>query len=93
MKKLLDKRVFKIMAIILAVWISLMLIDTAMVINGSKPLFSFCPFTADDGGSGLYIGLGYSFDIDGHFLPEDNPKGVTDYDFRLFGLRLFGSDN
>lgn len=70
-----------------------MIIDTAAVINGNKPLFCFCPFTADDGGSGHYVGLLYSFEIDGNFMPEDDPYGVTDYDFRLFGLRLFGSDS
>ena len=44
--------------------------------------------TADDGGSGHYQGLGYSFDIKGHFMPEDECPGVTAYALRIFGVAV-----
>ena len=42
---------------------------------------------AQDGGSGTYVGLGYSFDIEGNFVSEskDLLKGVTSYRGYLFG--------
>lgn len=40
--------------------------------------------TADDGGSGIYKGLGYSFDIKGNYMPEDEFSGVTQAKFYLF---------
>ena len=42
--------------------------------------------SADDGGSGEYIGLGYSFDIEGNFMPEDEVSGVTAYRAKIFGI-------
>ena len=44
--------------------------------------------TADDGGSGTYKGLGYSFDIEGNFMPEDEFPGVTKARFYLLGKML-----
>ena len=43
--------------------------------------------TADDGGSGKYIGLGYSFNIDGHL--ESNGKYEVDtYTYKIFGITI-----
>ena len=39
-------------------------------------------------GSGKYIGLGYSFDIKGNFMPEDEFPGVTKWTYYLFGIEL-----
>ena len=39
----------------------------------------------DDGGSGLYKGLGYSVYIEGNFMPEDEFPGITKSTFKLFG--------
>ena len=41
---------------------------------------------ADDGGSGTYVGLGYSFDIKGNFMPEDKQPGVAEYAMKLLGI-------
>ena len=50
-----------------------------------KPIFSITTNTADDGGSGTYKGLGYSFEIDGNFMPEDEFPGITYYEYYIFG--------
>jgi len=87
MKNTKVRKIFKIALVVLAVLLCLMFADLARVVNGSKPLFCLPYITADDGGSGQYIGLGYGFDIDGRFMPEDY-KGVTSFDFYIFGIKL-----
>ena len=42
---------------------------------------------AEDGGSGKYIGLGYSFDIDGH-LDIDGMYQVDTYTYKIFGITI-----
>lgn len=42
----------------------------------------------DDGGSGRYTGIGYSIEIMGNFLPEEELKGVTHARFFIFGKQL-----
>ena len=53
-----------------------------------KPIFAMPRITADDGGSGTYSGIGYSFEIKGNFMPEDEFPGVTHGTFSLFGKNL-----
>ena len=53
-----------------------------------KPIFCVGAELADDGSSGRYIGLGYSFDIEGNFMPEDEFPGVTKWTFFLFGIEV-----
>jgi len=44
---------------------------------------------ADDGGSGIYQGLGYSVEIKGIFLAvEEEPRGVTETTINLFGIPI-----
>ena len=43
---------------------------------------------ADDGGSGMYMELGYAFDIEGNFMPESADEGVTSYRGYLFGIEV-----
>ncbi len=53
-----------------------------------KTIFCMTIETYDDGGSGHYVDLGYSFDIKGKFMPEDELKGVTEYTYYLLGIRV-----
>jgi hypothetical protein len=53
-----------------------------------KPLFAQCFITMDDGGSGTYRGIGYSIEIRGNFMPEDEFPEVTSAQFRVLGIRL-----
>lgn len=53
-----------------------------------RPLFCTAGETADDGGSGRYVGLGYAFDMEEDFMPEDLNPGVTTYISYLFGVAV-----
>ena len=74
--------------ILLVSWASAAYSDYAKVtISFDKPIFCISTMSADDGGSGKYIGLGYSFDIDGHL--EDNGKYEVDtYTYKIFGITM-----
>lgn len=56
-----------------------------VAISFDKPKFCIAPITADDGGSGKYIGLGYSFDIDGHL--ESAGKYEVDT-YKILGITV-----
>ena len=52
-----------------------------------KPLFCIGTQLLRDGGSGQYLGLEYSFDIKGNFLPEEGElPGMTNYYPQIFGI-------
>lgn len=70
---------------LLFLWLTAGTIDLVRVRAFEKPVFCIGTDVADDGGSGHYAGLGYSFDIKGNFMPEDELPGVTEYSYRIFG--------
>ena len=70
-----------VISIVLAAWLTLAVTDFYRVTRFEKQSF-------DDGGSGRYRGLGYSFAIEGNFMPDDEYPGVTRYSARLFGIHL-----
>ena len=80
--------IFVAIAVLLVSWGSIAYSDYADVaICFDKPRFCISKMTADDGGSGKYIGLGYSFDIDGHL--ESNGKYEVDkYTYKFFGITI-----
>lgn len=84
MKKSRKKVIIAVVCIVV-LWIIAGIIDFALVRNYKKPLFCMGVDLADDGGSGRYVGLGYSFDIEGNFMPEIKKPGVTSYRGYLFG--------
>ena len=73
---------------ILVLWIAIGVVDYSRVHSFEKPIFCVGTDLASDGGSGKYIGLGYSFDIQGNFMPEDEFPGVTKWTYYLFGIEL-----
>ena len=73
---------------ILVLWIAIGVVDYSRVHSFEKPIFCVGTDLASDGGSGKYIGLGYSFDIQGNFMPEDEFPGVTKWTYYLFGMEL-----
>lgn len=83
----MKKKIFLIAVILAAVWVTAGIVDFRRVHSFEKPIFSIGVNIADDGGSGHYVGLGYSFDIEGNFMPEDELPGVTEYSFYLFGFK------
>ena len=80
--------ILALIAVLLLSWASIAYSDYADVaISFDKPQFCIATMTADDGCSGKYIGLGYSFDIDGHL--ESNGKYEVDkYTYKIFGIAI-----
>ena len=77
-KSIVTKVVIAIFGVIV-LWLCIGITDFALVTNYEKPLFCVGVDLADDGGSGKYVGLGYSFYIEGNFMPEEKNQGVTSY--------------
>ena len=85
------RKIFIIFGIILTIWLGVGIIDFGRVHSFEKTIFCINTKAQKDGGSGHYVGIGYSFDIEGNFMPEDELKGVTEYSYYLFGIRVQSS--
>ena len=81
------KMVIAILAL-LVLWLCIGITDFALVHNYRRPLFCICIESMQDGGSGEYCGLGYSFYIEGNFMPEAKDPGVTSYRGYVFGKEV-----
>lgn len=84
----MKKKVLIPLLIAVLLWMAAGAVDIFRVSSFEKPLFCVPGVTADDGGSGHYQGLGYSFEIEGNFLPEAECPGVTEYTYRIFGAAV-----
>ena len=80
---------------VVVLWLCVGIVDFALVHNYRRPLFCICTEPLQDGGSGKYVGLGYSFDIEGNFMPdtetpttEDKKPKVTSYRGYIFGKEV-----
>lgn len=82
------RRAVSALLLVLILWIALFCTDYYRVTRFEKPVFCVLTQGYDDGGSGCYRGLGYSFAIEGNFMPEDEYPGVTHYHVKLFGIHL-----
>lgn len=81
--------VFIIVFVLIILWGIALGMDYRITMHGfEKPVFARPVRTADDGGSGIYAGIGYSFEIKGNFMPEDEFSGVTHAKFLLFGKEI-----
>ncbi len=81
------KKILAGFAALLLLWFCAVIIDFNLVVrNFEKPFFCVLTDGADDGGSGKYIGLGYSFEIEGNFMPEDEFPGVTKFDAKFLWI-------
>lgn len=73
---------------LLTAWVGVAYADySAVAISFDKPRFCVCPLSADDGGSGKYYGLGYSFSING-YLDADSNYQVDEYTYKIFGISI-----
>ncbi|MBR4878609.1 MAG: hypothetical protein IKU13_02100, partial [Clostridia bacterium] len=73
--------------VFVAAWAGIAYSDYADVaISFDKPKFCISTMTAGDGGSGKYLGIGYSFDIDGHL--DDGRYEVDTYTYKIFGITI-----
>lgn len=81
------KKVVIAVVCVLVLWVTISIVDYSRVNNSDRPLFCVGSKLADDGGSGRYVGLGYSFNIDGHL--ESNGKYEIDaYIYKVFGITI-----
>ena len=82
------KKIIIAIACAVVLWIAVGIVDYGRVHSFEKPIFCVGTELADDGGSGTYVGLGYSFDIEGNFMPEAENPGVTSYRGYIFGIEV-----
>ena len=83
------KRIIIAIVCAITLWAAVGIVDYGRVLSFERPIFSFIIEPEyDDGGSGKYVGLGYSFDIEGNFMPEDEFPGVTKWTYYLFGIEM-----
>lgn len=81
----ITKFILGIMLAVVSLWGVTGIIDYSKIKEFKKPIFAIPTNTYDDGGSGTYQGLGYSFEIEGNFLPDDEQPGVTYYEYYILG--------
>lgn len=81
------KKIIIAAACILVLWIAIGIVDYGRVNSFEKPLFCVGTELADDGGSGRYVGLGYSFNIDGH-LESNGEYEIDEYTYKVFGITI-----
>ena len=82
------KKIIIAIACAVVLWIADGIVDYGRVHSFEKPIFCVGTELADDGGSGEYVGLGYSFDIEGNFMPDTENPGVTKWTYSLFGIEI-----
>ena len=89
MMKNKKKLIIPIIAVLFIwIWTTIAYTDYQQVgINWNKPNFCILINGVDDGGSGHYRGLGYSFDIDGE-LDADKGYQVDSYTFKVLGITI-----
>lgn len=78
------------LVILAVVWLGMLVTDFTLLHNFKMPLFCLATNIVQDGGSGTYTGLGYSFEIHGNFVGEDENmiRGVTSYRGHIFGKEV-----
>ena len=74
-----------IVTAVLVLWLAMGITDYFRVRGFELPVFCVLTNSADDGGSGTYIGLGYSFEVKGNFTPDHPIPGMTRYTYKIFG--------
>lgn len=84
------KSIIIAVACIIVLWITMGIVDYIRVSGFEKPVFCLLDVKNSyaDGGSVTYKGLGYSFDIMGNFMPEDEYPGVIRYTFYFLGNKV-----
>ena len=82
------KKVISVVLCAVLIWSAMVVTDFLLVRNYRKPLFCIGINLADDGGSGKYAGIGYSFFLEGGFMPDDDEPDVTSGQGYLFGREI-----
>ena len=82
------KKIITIVLAVILLWLAAGVTDFALVHSFQRPVFCICPEPMQDGGSGKYVGLGYSFEIEGNFVTEAERRGVTSYRGYILGKEV-----
>ena len=83
------KTIICIVCAAVILWSVMFLTDLTLVRNGGEPVFVIAFATADDGGSGTYLGLGYTAEIYKH-LDVDHGVITDGVYLRMFGRYIAG---
>ena len=84
----MKKRIVTIISAMIVLWLAMGITDFVRVTALYRSPW-FCRIhgpSYDDGGSGEYVGLGYSFDIEGDFITCAD--SVTKYTAKIFGVTV-----
>ena len=76
-----------IVCVAVMLWSAMFLCDLTRVRNGGEPVFVVPVYTADDGSSGTYWGLGYTAEID-KYLHADYGVITTGVELRFLGRTI-----
>ncbi len=79
----------RIIIALIVIWLACAITDFRHVFGRQqRPVFSLPARLEEDGASGLYRGLGYSFLIEGNFKPEDENPGITKAQLSFLGKEI-----
>lgn len=84
----MKKIIISVLTALILLWGTFATVDFLKVSNLEKPIFCIPTETADDGGSGRYMGLGYYFDIKGSISAGYEKFTITCFDAYLFGIAV-----
>ena len=85
----MDKHIRTTVIIVVIIWTVIVGFNILRLSNGLMPIITIPCGTADDGGSGIYVGLGYMFEIDVHIHP-DHPSPIVDsFNVYIVGFPIY----
>ena len=90
MQKAKKQKLLFLVAGIACLWIMIGIVDFSRIHSFERPIFWVSPSSQalQDNGSGTYVGFGYSFEVKGNFMPEDELPGVTEYAAKIFSIPI-----
>lgn len=80
----MKKKLLTVLAIVLVLWLAMFTTDFCRVCRFHEPIFVLRPVTADDGGSYVCHGLGYTVEVKKVFSPD------TDLMLESVTMTVFG---
>ena len=74
-----------IVVVVVVLWLAMGITDWFRLNSFDLPIFCVHTQRGEDGVSGTYVGLGYSFELEGNFDPDHPIPGMTRYTYKIFG--------
>lgn len=85
MKKKIFKIVLGILCTAVIIWSIAFVTDFVRVSSFKEPIFARAQITADDGGSGIYKGLGYTVEVE-KYIDAQYGSVLSSVEMRMFGI-------